>query len=141
MALLRSALSGKMDTIIVIRNSYMKVRIYDSRLKGYVDRYTFYFPYPKKRVEAEMKRSGHQIMGICQPFSFRTDQSGKTSLTFCPWFDDDRTLNINVPNNEKKLKIESMPKEVQEYATKMEKLWNDAWKYDDEEHWKKWNLS
>lgn len=118
----------------------MKVRIYDSRQKECIDRYTFYFPYPKKEVERMMDASGHYIVGACQPFGFRTDEhTGKTDITFYAWFEDDRTLGYNVPDTEKRVKADVMPKEVRDYAAKMEKLWNDAWKYDDDEHWDAWN--
>lgn len=120
----------------------MKVRIYDSCKKDCIDRYTLYFPYPKKEVERTMKSAHRRIMGVCQPFNFVADEmTGKTTITFYSWVDDDRTLGVDIPGTEKKIPIKAMPKEVQDYAAKMEKLWNDAWKYNDDEHWHEWNIA
>ena len=109
----------------------MKVRVYDSG-KNAADRYTLYFPYPKKLREHE----GRTIMGCFQPFNFVEGQ-----LTLYAWDYDDRSLGYNIPRNEKKVKIETLPQFVQNYIVKMERIWNDALKYDDKEHWDAWNCA
>ena len=72
----------------------MKVRVYDSG-KSAADRYTLYFPYPKRLREHE----GRTIMGCFQPFNFVEGQ-----LTLYAWDYDDRSLGYNIPRNEKKVK-------------------------------------
>lgn len=120
----------------------MKVRVYDSGLKGYIDRYTLYFPHPKWMVENDLERHGHRIMGGCIPFSFNTDEfSGESWVIRCSGFDDDRTLGYDVPGRERKVNIETLPKEVREWCAEMERVWNDALKYDDDEHWNAWNVA
>lgn len=106
----------------------MKVRVYDSG-KDFVDRYTLYFPYSKKLREHD----GRTIMGCFLSFNFREGQ-----LTFYAWDYDDRSLGYNIPRNEKKVKIETLPQFVQNYIVKMERIWNDALKYDDKKHWDAW---
>lgn len=112
----------------------MKVKVYDSGKKFMFDRFTLYFPYPKWLREEDWNNHRRRVMGCFQPFSY-----GKDYITLCAWDYDDRTLGYNIPRNERKVKIEAFPKVVQDYAHKMEGLWNDALKYDDDEHWKLWN--
>ena len=116
----------------------MKVRVYDSGLKSYIDRYTLYFPYPKKMRKEYMEMHRSLIMGFCIPFSFSSGDYRGTTINRCASFEDDRTLGYDVPNREKKVKIVTLPKEVQEWCANMERIWNDALKYDDKEHWDAW---
>lgn len=115
----------------------MKVRVYyDKKHKDYVDPYTMYFPYSKKIRDETKKSSGHLIMGTALSFNCHPDGS----MTLFSWFDDDRDLGYNIPNcGDKKIKIETLPKGVQDYVAKMEKIWSDANKYDDKKHWDAWN--
>lgn len=128
----------------------MKVRVYDSGKKWAYDRYDMYFPYPKRMREQISKEHGRIIMGTYISFGISVRDHGQydcntlyptndCSMTLYSWGEDDRTIGCDIPSAERKVKIETLPKVVQDYARKMEGLWNDALKYNDDEHWKLWN--
>lgn len=109
----------------------MKVRLYDAgkKFKDYVDRYTLYFPVCKK-LQA---REGRGFYLGCSP-------DGNDGVIRCCWeTNENDQVNSKSLWFGKRIAIESMPKGFQRFAMKMEKLWNDALKYDDEEHWEAWN--
>lgn len=112
----------------------MKVRVYDSKQKDVADRYTLYFPYPKWLRQQE----GRPIMGCFQPFNFIEEEK---FFTFYAWDYDDRSRGYNIPRTERKIKLETLPKFVRDYVDRMDRLWNDALKYDDDEHWAMWNAA
>ena len=113
----------------------MKVKLYKGRnAKGSIDEFSLYFPYPKKYVVECHKEYGHEIKGTFLLCSERTDGS----VIRCCWDYLDTSLGYSVYRLGKRYPLESMSKEFQRFAKRMEKLWNDAWKFDDKKHWDRW---
>ena len=115
----------------------MKVRLYDSgkRYEGFPDRYSLYFPYTQKMMDYYKKKFGRVIKGTFLGCS----QASDGSVIRYYWEDLDTTIGYSIKGLGRKVKIESMSKQFQEFAVKMERIWNDAIKYDDKEHWDFWN--
>ncbi len=107
----------------------MKVRVYDGAMgkverhqyKGYVDRYSLYFPCPKKWQKEEYKKSGKVITGHYLGFSFSEDGE---YINRCIWDEWDLSHG-RCDNLGKKVKIETLPKPVQKWIRGYEKRWND----------------
>lgn len=108
----------------------MQVRLYRAgkKFRGYVDEYTLYFPYPKKIQKTE-KISGYGI---------GCSQTSNGDVIRCSGFDVDCFATTNLG---RKVSLETMSPEFQKWARNLERIWNDALKYDDAEHWQVWNLS
>lgn len=106
----------------------MKVRLYRAaaQYRGYIDEYTLYFPNNKK--ERQSSRMAGVFVG-CSP-------SGNGGVNVCNWEECGNFSNYNFG---RKVKLESMPLQFQEWVRSLEKKWNDALKYDDDEHWDIWN--
>lgn len=115
----------------------MKVRVYDCKKTDVADRYCMYFPYPKSFKE-RLHQDGRIVMGYCIPFNFSPDWSGKMQIQTYSDLEDDRTLGYNIPLTHKKVHIETLPKPVRRYIARMERIWNDAFKYNDQQHWNVW---
>lgn len=113
----------------------MKVRLYDGGKKWGVDRYTFYFPFPKWMREDYYNRHRHVVTGTMIGCSEGSDGG----VIRCIWEDMDLTLGYSIRRLGRKIPIENMSKQFQKWARRLEKLWNDALKYDDKKHWDKWN--
>ena len=119
----------------------MKVRVYDSargskgghKYEGYIDRYSLYFPYPKKWKEENYKQFGEHITGDFLGFSFSED--GK-NITRCCW-DEWNLRNGFCDSLGKKVKIEKLPKPVQEWIAGYEERWNALIARPDDEQVKK----
>ena len=107
----------------------MKLRVYDAargskerhQFENYVDRYALYFPHPKKWVKQDLMEYGEHITGEYLSFSFSED--GKT-INRCI-FDEWNGRDGSCTNLGKKVKIESLPKPVQEWIEGYEKVYND----------------
>ena len=115
----------------------MKVRLYRSpaRFKGYVDEFTLYFPYPKKMIEEYKKLHNRYIKGTFLGCS----QASDGSIIRCCWDDLDVTIGYSIESLGRRWPLEKMSREFQRFARKMERLWNNALKYDDKKHWDAWN--
>jgi len=119
----------------------MKVRVYDAargkkerhQYENYPDRYSLYFPLPKKIQEEGYKKLGVHITGHYLGFSFSED--GK-SITRCCW-DEWNLRNGLCDNLGKKVKIETLPEPVQEWIHGYELAWNNILKDEDNEEYKK----
>lgn len=102
----------------------MKLRVYDSG-KDLVDRYSLYFPYPKKRVIDYYHEYGVYITGDYLLFSFSDDGE---SINRCGW--DSWDLKYGYCSKlGKKVKTETLPKPVQKWIEGYEKLWNNLLKH------------
>lgn len=107
----------------------MKLRVYDGargskdrhQFEGYVDRYSLYFPRPKKWQEETYQKFRERITGDYIGFSFSED--GK-SITRCCW-DEWNLRNGFCDSLGKKVKIEKLPKPVQDWIVGYEKVYND----------------
>ena len=116
----------------------MKARLYRAtgEAKNYIDGYTLYFPYPKwyrQELRKLHKDTLHIPIGTfvgCSPASDGT-------MIRCSW--DEMDERYTFAGLGRKVKIESMPVPFQNEVYRLEKLYNDALKYDDEEHWDTWN--
>lgn len=119
----------------------MKVRVYDSargskdrhQYEDYIDRYSLYFPYPKKWREETYKEYGEHITGDFLGFSFSKD--GET-INRCSW-DEWNLRNGLCDSLGKKVKIEKLPEPVQKWICGYETAWNNLIKDPDNENVKK----
>jgi hypothetical protein len=50
----------------------------------------------------------------------------------------DVTIGYSIDGLGKRYPLEKMSKEFQKFARKMERLWNNALKYNDKKHWDAW---
>ena len=113
----------------------MKVRLYRGRnAKGFVDEFTLYFPYPKWMTAEYKERHGRLIKGTMLGCS----QASDGSVIRCIWEDLDVTIGYSISGLGRRWPLEKMSKEFQRFARKMERLWNEALKYDDDKHWDAW---
>lgn len=119
----------------------MKVRVYDSaagnkeksKYKDYIDRYSLYFPLPKKDIQYY---DGGRITGYYLGFSFNEDG---TTINRCIW-DEWNTKYGLCDCLGKKVKIETLPQKVQDWIHGYEKVYNESLKYpDDNGKQKAWN--
>lgn len=112
----------------------MKARLYDSgkKYEGYVDRLTLYFPYPKWL----QKKDG--VRGCYLGCSVASDGG----MIRCTWNCNENSI-VNSPSLflGKKLDIDSMPEPFRKIVRKMEQIFNDALKFNDEAHWKAWEAA
>lgn len=108
----------------------MKARLYRAtgEARNYIDGYTLYFPYNKK-LRKETKQAG---------FGIGCSQGAGGSVIRCNGFDVESFATTNLG---RKVKIESMSEFFQYWVRKMERLYNDALKFDDAEHWEIFNLA
>ena len=107
----------------------MKVRVYDGG-KGYsVDRYSLYFPLPKKEVEETYRIHRERISGHFLGFGFNDD-----CIFRCCW-DEWNMRNGYCTNLGKKVKIETLPQHVQEWVRGYEKAWNNLLKHPNDERY------
>lgn len=116
----------------------MRVRLYRARnAKGYVDEFSLYFPYPKRMVEEYKKQHDRLIKGTFLGCS----QASDGSVIRCIWCDLDVTIGYSIDGLGRRWPLEKMSKEFRAFARKMERLWNNALKYNDDKHWDAWNLA
>lgn len=107
----------------------MKLRVYDSargskdrhQYENYPDRYSLYFPHPKKWQKENYEEFGEHITGDYLSFSFSND--GKT-ITRCVW-DEWNGRNGLCDNLGKKVKIETLPLPVQKWIRGYEVVYNN----------------
>ena len=106
----------------------MKVRLYKHAGKWTVDQFTLYFPYPKWLK----KQDGAEgcFVGCNQ------DLHG--GVIKCCWDYDDRRLGYSIAGMGRRYPIEKMSIQFRKWASRLERLWNDALKYNDEKHWEIW---
>lgn len=118
----------------------MKARLYDAGKKwDACDRYTIYFPFPKKLRTKQNLKPHHlytECMGLWIGFNFRYS----TSLVKDP--DEIHIYNSNYLNNGESpsvfgsiIDIDTLPKVAREWCRKKEELWNKACDIDTEEAW------
>lgn len=111
----------------------MKARLYDGGKKWTVDRYSLYFPYPKWAI----KKFNLEEQGITGTYvGCSVNSSG--SVVRCCW-DDWYKRHGYCSRLGKKVPLDSLGEEFHKWALHLERLWNDALKYDDEKHWDLWN--
>lgn len=113
----------------------MKVRLYKYPGAWSVDQFTLYFPYPKRMQEEIKKENGHIITGCFLGCS----QDSAGGVIRCCWDDLDKSRGYNISGLGRRYPLEKMGEEFQAFARNLEKLYNDALKYDDAEHWGAWN--
>lgn len=114
----------------------MKVRLYRAKkAKGFVDEFSLYFPYPKKMIEEYKKRFDREIKGtfLC------CSQASDGSVIRCCWENLDVTIGYSIEGLGRRYPVEKMSKDFQKFAGKMERLWNNALKHDDDKHWDAWD--
>ena len=113
----------------------MKVRLYRAKnAKGFVDEFSLYFPFPKKMIKEYKKEFDRYIKGTFLGCS----QASDGSIVRCCWEDLDVTIGYSIDGLGKRYPLEKMSKEFQKFARKMERLWNNALKYNDKKHWDAW---
>ncbi|MBP5457836.1 MAG: hypothetical protein J6Y37_15200 [Paludibacteraceae bacterium] len=100
----------------------MKVRVYDAAArnkayKGYVDRYSLYFPYTKEMRERHWEDFSERVKGDFLGFSFSEDGS---RITRCTWDSHKGPMDWLG----KKVRIETLPQPVVEWVAGYEKVWN-----------------
>ena len=104
----------------------MKVRVYDYGKKEEGARYTMYFPFPKSMQVVE----GMKAIGF--GFNFNTNYRNYTqryeSLEF-----KNGLYGVNIG---KPVKRETLPQFIQDKINVLEKVFNNAVKYNDTTHWK-----
>ena len=111
------------------RKHHITLRVYDSKFKGYVDRYSLYIPTPRN-LKAEW---GYDGIGIGFSWSQVHDSLIRCDHFECPHFSQ---MNLG-----RKVKRETLPAFVQKWINKMEKLYNDALNLDTDAAWKKWEIA
>lgn len=126
----------------------MKVRVYDGakptvydrgeqrkerkQYEDSVDRYSLYFPLPKKRIN---KDDG--VVGCYLGFSFSDDGEQIIRCTFEEW----NSKNGLCDHLGKKAKIETLPENVQKWIADGERVYNEFIKHpDDEKAEKEWMM-
>lgn len=106
----------------------MKVRVYDSKVDT-IDRYALYFPLTKKEKEDYYRLFHQHITGNYLCFSFNEE---KEVINRCNW--DEWNLRDGYCDNlGKKVKIDTLPKFLQEWINGYEKVYNDTIKYPESE--------
>jgi hypothetical protein len=113
----------------------MKARLYRAtgEARDYIDGYSLYLPYPKwYREQLNPKNYASGCFLGCSPASDGT-------MIRCCWEELEYRIYGRADNLGRKVKIESMPEPFQKEVRRIEKLWNDALKYNDDEHWNIWN--
>ena len=116
----------------------MKVRLYRARnAKGYVDEFSLYFPYPKKMTEEYKTVHDRLIKGAFLGCS----QASDGSVISCCWEELDVTIGYSIDGLGRRWPLEKMSRGFQKFARRMERLWNNALKYDDKKHWDAWNMA
>lgn len=118
----------------------MQVRLYRAtgEARDYIDGYTLYFPYPKWYIRELQKLhgAGTLIKGCflgCSPASDGT-------MIRCSWDEYEVGKYQYYPSFGKKINIDTMPEPFKKEVRRMENLFNDAIKYNDVIHWKRWEL-
>lgn len=113
----------------------MKVKLYRAtNAKGFVDEFSLYFPYPKWMKEEIYKRNG----GIVNGTFLGCSQDSRGYVIRCCWDELDASLGYTIQGLGRRYPLEKMSEHFQNYAKHLEKLWNDAIKFNDEEHWDAW---
>jgi len=107
------------------RKHNITLRVYDSAknckdFAGYQDRYALYFPYPKEWIKGD-----HVADYFAFSFTHDDEYPRGASVIRCYWDEWHRGRNGYASNLGKKLKIESLPKHVQEWIAGYQKVWND----------------
>ena len=113
----------------------MKARLYRAtgEARNYVDGYSLYLPYPKRyREELNPRNYASGCFLGCSPAHDGT-------MIRCNWDELEYSKYGSASNLGRKIKIESMPEPFQKEVRRIEQLYNDALKYDDEAHWEKFN--
>lgn len=87
------------------------LRVYDSKKEGFVDRYSLYYPTPKAKQKDWLTK------GATLDFSFSEDQI----ITCCH-----TEIGLEVPISVlgKRVKIDTLPKHVQDWIAKEQAEWD-----------------
>lgn len=106
------------------RKHNITLRVYDSagnnkEFVGYQDRYALYFPYPKEWI-----KGGHVGDYYAFNFTHEDEYPRGCSIIHCYWNEWYRQCGY-ASNLGKKVKIETLPKHVQEWIAGYQKVWND----------------
>lgn len=115
----------------------MQVRLYRAKAayRGYPDEFTLYFPYPKwLRLETK-KNTGGLIYG----YGIGCSEDFHGEVIRCNGFYLDQTRGYSIASLGRRYPLEKMSEQFQKWAKEMERIYNEAIKFDDEEHWEKWN--
>ena len=117
----------------------MQVRLYRAtgEARNYIDGYTLYFPYPKFMVQRMREIYGPTT--LIKGFFLGCSPASDGTMIRCNWEDYEVGKYPYYVNFGKKIDIKTMPEPFQKEVRRMEKLYNEALKYDDQEHWDKWN--
>lgn len=101
----------------------MKVKLYKMPGKETIDSYSLYFPYPKWLREHDK----------CRGFFINCSQDSNGGVIRCAGDYDEWNCFLG-----KRFPLEKMSEQFQNWAHHLEKLFNDALKYNDAEHWETW---
>ena len=112
----------------------MKVRLYrgPASCRGYVDEFSLYFRYPKWMIEENRKKYG--TSRLTRGCYIGCSEASDGSVIKCNWAEDDYNVSLG-----RKYPLEKMSQQFQQWAKQLEAAYNDAIKYNDEEHWEIWN--
>jgi hypothetical protein len=122
----------------------MKLRVYDGargskdrhQYEDYIDRYSLYFPHPKKWIDEDYRKFRERITGDFLRFSFSED--GKI-INRCTW-NEWNIRNGLCDSLGKKVNINTLPKHVQKWIAGYEKVYNEMIKHpEDEKIVEAWN--
>ena len=91
-----------------MRANTTTLRVYDSGKEGYVDRYSLFYPTPKSK----------STKGVIWDFSFND-----TKVITCCHYDIGLDFPIRLLG--KKVKIDDLPKHVQEWIAKEQAQWDE----------------
>lgn len=112
----------------------MKIKIYRCtrrQYKDYIDSWTIVVPHPKWMREEDLKRGSYR-KGICLGCSPGVDD---TYFNKCTWED----YECSTTTFGKRVKVEDAPKPMRKYVRKLQRLYDEALKYNDYEHWEEFN--
>jgi len=111
----------------------MKVRLYrgPANCRGYVDEFSLYFPYPK------WLREHDGVKGCFVGCS----QDSRGGVIRCSWDYLDQRLGYSIEGLGRRYPLEKMSKEFRKWARRLERLFNDALRYNDDKHWERWLLA
>jgi hypothetical protein len=116
----------------------MKVRLYRAtgEAKNYIDGYTLYFPYPKW-YQKELRKLYPSLLYCPIGCFVGCSPASDGEMIRCSW--DEMDGRYTFAGLGRKVKIETMPEPFQREVRRLETLYNDALKYNDEGHWEAFN--
>jgi hypothetical protein len=117
----------------IMKKYNVQPRIYDAgkKFEGYADRYSIFFPLPKKYRKDTISKVRGVFLG-CKP--------SVDGMIRCTWEDvkDVDYIGVNLKLG-KRVKLESFPKPFQEIINKMTMLYNKALNENTEKAWQEWS--